>query len=427
MRTCSGGMTWAFCAERAVSAVFGWHPAVWWLGRALTLEREVACDDLVLTQERTSPQSYARSLVRLVEQTRPQSGLQLAPGAFVYQAPADPPHRAPAGSHPQRQRETIETGHRFRCRSPLRSGSWPCSRCSSSPLQRPRWPLALSLPGQPGLPHCSNPSAGSLRSARSNAARRSRRQPFRLAALRRKASPQRSRLVSRQLQRWNLTQLPAQVCRLNLRPRILRRQRLPIAIRPPRPHTVTPVELETAADTPPAQRASRRRPGRRRPTPQPPSARPPARARSRPPASSHESASPSREPSSQCVFISSTPATSRSARPSSHRAGCTSWQRRHRCPTARRRSWTNRWIRSIPRRVSPGDVVGIGIHTGNALRGYQLGRMVARAGGDGRVRRHSLDALPRGSLTSTAPRTPWSRATATWCGRTCCTTSSRAR
>ncbi len=69
-------------AERAVGAVFGWHPAVWWLGRALALEREVACDDLVLTQERTSPQSYARSLVKLVEQTSPQEGLRLAPGAF---------------------------------------------------------------------------------------------------------------------------------------------------------------------------------------------------------------------------------------------------------------------------------------------------------------------------------------------------------
>src|SRR5215831_8960935 len=27
-------------------------------------------------------------------------------------------------------------------------------------------------------------------------------------------------------------------------------------------------------------------------------------------------------------------------------------------------------------RVNPGDIVGIGIHTGNALRGYSIGRMV---------------------------------------------------
>jgi hypothetical protein len=30
--------------------------------------------------------------------------------------------------------------------------------------------------------------------------------------------------------------------------------------------------------------------------------------------------------------------------------------------------------------VSPGDVVGIGIHTGNALRGYEVGRAVRERG-----------------------------------------------
>lgn len=33
-----------------------------------------------------------------------------------------------------------------------------------------------------------------------------------------------------------------------------------------------------------------------------------------------------------------------------------------------------------PLRVEPGDVVGIGIHTGNALRGYEIGRMVRERG-----------------------------------------------
>lgn len=33
-----------------------------------------------------------------------------------------------------------------------------------------------------------------------------------------------------------------------------------------------------------------------------------------------------------------------------------------------------------PLRVEPGDVVGIGIHTGNALRGYEIGRMVRQRG-----------------------------------------------
>ncbi len=68
--------------QRAVHALFGLHPAVWWLDRALTFEREVACDDLVLAQDRSSPQRYARALVRLVQFDGPSGGLQLAPGAI---------------------------------------------------------------------------------------------------------------------------------------------------------------------------------------------------------------------------------------------------------------------------------------------------------------------------------------------------------
>ena len=69
--------------QRAVHALFGLHPAVWWLDRALTFEREVACDDLVLAQDLSSPQRYARSLVRLVQFDGPPGGLRLAPGAIV--------------------------------------------------------------------------------------------------------------------------------------------------------------------------------------------------------------------------------------------------------------------------------------------------------------------------------------------------------
>ena len=44
--------------------------------------------------------------------------------------------------------------------------------------------------------------------------------------------------------------------------------------------------------------------------------------------------------------------------------------------------------------VQAGDVVGIGIHTGNALRGYRIGQDRARARRLRRVRRHSRDAVP---------------------------------
>ena len=33
-----------------------------------------------------------------------------------------------------------------------------------------------------------------------------------------------------------------------------------------------------------------------------------------------------------------------------------------------------------PASVQPGDIVGIGIHTGNALRGYEVGRIAAQRG-----------------------------------------------
>jgi radical SAM superfamily enzyme YgiQ (UPF0313 family) len=34
----------------------------------------------------------------------------------------------------------------------------------------------------------------------------------------------------------------------------------------------------------------------------------------------------------------------------------------------------------VPESVMPGDVVGISVHTGNALRGYQVGRMARERG-----------------------------------------------
>ncbi len=49
-----------------VNMLVGFVPAVWWIGRRLELEREVACDDLVIeiTGSRTL---YAKSLMKLIE------------------------------------------------------------------------------------------------------------------------------------------------------------------------------------------------------------------------------------------------------------------------------------------------------------------------------------------------------------------------
>src|SRR5690606_17886349 len=56
----------ALVAQRIAWALAGFHPAVWWLDRALTLEREVACDDWVLAHA-TAPKAYGACLVKLAE------------------------------------------------------------------------------------------------------------------------------------------------------------------------------------------------------------------------------------------------------------------------------------------------------------------------------------------------------------------------
>ncbi len=54
----------AVLAQRLVWAIAGIHPAIWWLDRALTIEREVACDDWVVARL-GSARGYAACLVKL--------------------------------------------------------------------------------------------------------------------------------------------------------------------------------------------------------------------------------------------------------------------------------------------------------------------------------------------------------------------------
>lgn len=71
----------------------------------------------------------------------------------------------------------------------------------------------------------------------------------------------------------------------------------------------------------------------------------------------------------------------------------------------------------VPESISPGDIVGISVHTGNALRGYEVGRMArARAHGSFTaefMRRSSprsplnaakLTLLSKATVTSSGPR-----------------------
>jgi beta-lactamase regulating signal transducer with metallopeptidase domain len=68
---------WTNLAQKIVKAAFFFHPAVWWIENRLTLEREMACDDLVLAQT-ASPKVYASSLISFAEKLQNARALTLA-------------------------------------------------------------------------------------------------------------------------------------------------------------------------------------------------------------------------------------------------------------------------------------------------------------------------------------------------------------
>jgi beta-lactamase regulating signal transducer with metallopeptidase domain len=77
---------WTNLAQKFVKALFFFHPAVWWIDSRLALEREIACDDMVLEQT-ANPRTYAASLVSIAEKVvagkmRMESPLALAQSAL---------------------------------------------------------------------------------------------------------------------------------------------------------------------------------------------------------------------------------------------------------------------------------------------------------------------------------------------------------
>jgi len=72
---------WTNLAQKVVKALFFFHPAVWWIEGKLTLEREMACDDMVLAQT-SNPKTYAKSLLSLAERVGLGKGVALAQGAL---------------------------------------------------------------------------------------------------------------------------------------------------------------------------------------------------------------------------------------------------------------------------------------------------------------------------------------------------------
>jgi beta-lactamase regulating signal transducer with metallopeptidase domain len=71
---------WTNLAQRVLRALFFFHPAVWFVESRLSLEREMACDDMVLAQT-ANPRAYAECLVSLAEKNFLQRGVALAQAA----------------------------------------------------------------------------------------------------------------------------------------------------------------------------------------------------------------------------------------------------------------------------------------------------------------------------------------------------------
>lgn len=71
---------WTNLFQQVVRALFFFHPAVWWLERRLSLEREMACDDAVIA-ETGNPRAYARCLVSLAEKRYLRRSVALAQAA----------------------------------------------------------------------------------------------------------------------------------------------------------------------------------------------------------------------------------------------------------------------------------------------------------------------------------------------------------
>jgi len=70
---------WANLLQHFILAAFPFQPAVWWISKQLSLEREIACDDYVL-QSSTQPRAYALLLANLAARMHRCPPL-LAPGA----------------------------------------------------------------------------------------------------------------------------------------------------------------------------------------------------------------------------------------------------------------------------------------------------------------------------------------------------------
>jgi len=75
---------WTNFLQKLVRVFFFFHPAVWWIEKRLSVEREMVCDDVVVA-ETGNPTGYASCLVSLLERSLAQRGWTMAQ-ALVHRA-----------------------------------------------------------------------------------------------------------------------------------------------------------------------------------------------------------------------------------------------------------------------------------------------------------------------------------------------------
>ncbi|HWT06916.1 MAG TPA: M56 family metallopeptidase, partial [Xanthomonadales bacterium] len=73
---------WTNLLQRAIERVFWFNPVVWFVGRRIALEREIASDDAVV-EKTGEAHAYATSLWKLVREMRMPEHAVVAPGALL--------------------------------------------------------------------------------------------------------------------------------------------------------------------------------------------------------------------------------------------------------------------------------------------------------------------------------------------------------
>jgi hypothetical protein len=71
---------WTNLLQKVLRALFFFHPALWWVDRRLALEREMACDDVVIAATHDA-HAYATCLVDIAEKSLLRRSLALAQAA----------------------------------------------------------------------------------------------------------------------------------------------------------------------------------------------------------------------------------------------------------------------------------------------------------------------------------------------------------